>query len=78
MYEMIIVDKDLKLELKKSLVEVVDLTKYVYRTKEESILNRLNIIDVEDLTSIFTSSDAELKEMKERIEKFKTNTIKEG
>ena len=33
---------------------------------------------VEDLTSIFTSSDAELKEMKERIEKFKTNTIKEG
>lgn len=78
MYEMLIVDKDLKLELKKSLVEVVDLTKYVYRTKEESILNRLNIIDVEDLTSIFTSSDAELKEMKERIEKFKTNTIKEG
>ena len=75
---MLIVDKDLKLELKKSLVEVVDLTKYVYRTKEESILNRLNIIDVEDLTSIFTSSDAELKEMKERIEKFKTNTIKEG
>ena len=75
---MLIVDKDLKLELKKSLVEVVDLTKYIYRTKEESILNRLNIIDVEDLTSIFTSSDAELKEMKERIEKFKTNTIKEG